>query len=172
MEVPVLLGFNVLLAVCSYISFNLPLSPVPITGQTFGVLLVALALGRVRASAVVLAYLLEGSAGLPVFAGGSAGLAKLMGLTGGYLIGFLVAAYVVGTLADRGWDRTYLRSGLAMVIGTAIIFVAGLSQLALFIPSEALLAAGLIPFIPGAIIKIATASAVLPSVWKFLDRSH
>lgn len=170
LEIPLFLTFNLLLVACSYISINLPFSPVPITGQTFGVLLIAMALGRVRGTGVVLAYLLEGAVGLPVFAGGSAGLAKFIGPTGGYLAGFLVAAYVVGYLADKGWDRKYLSSIMAMTLGTVLIFVFGLSWLAYFVPSNALLAAGLYPFVPGALIKIALASVLLPSVWKFINK--
>ena len=166
-QAAVLVGFNALLVVCSYISITLPFSPIPITGQTFGILLVAMALGRVRGAAVVLAYLAEGAAGLPVFAGGTAGIIKLFGPTGGYLMGFLGAAYVVGYLADKGWDRSYLTSVAAMTIGTAIIFVCGLTWLSIMVPGEALLTLGLLPFIPGALIKIALASVVLPSVWKF-----
>ena len=162
-ELPYLITFNILLAACSYISINLPFSPVPITGQTFGVLLIAMTLGKVRGTAVVGAYLMEGAAGLPVFAGGSAGLIKFMGPTGGYLIGFLAAAYLVGSLADRGWDKSYLKSIIAMVLGTAVIFILGLLWLNAYVPFEALLTMGLFPFLPGAIIKIGLASAILPS---------
>ena len=110
MEIPILIGFNLLLVACSYLSFLLPFSPVPITGQTFGVLLLAMGLGRVRGTGIVLAYLLEGAAGLPVFAGGAAGIPVLFGPTGGYLLGFLVAAYVVSWLAEKGWDRNLVMS--------------------------------------------------------------
>lgn len=171
-EIPMLLTFNLLLVACSYISINLPFSPVPITGQTFGVLLVAMALGRVRGTAVVLAYLLEGAAGLPVFAGGTAGVVKFFGPTGGYLVGFLASAYIVGLLADKGWDKGYVKSIFAMTIGTVLIFIAGLSQLSFFVPSGSLFTMGLTPFIPGAIIKIAIASVILPSIWKFIQRSE
>src|SRR3990172_1269310 len=95
-ELPLLIGFNLLLAATAYISFDLPISPVPITGQTFGVLLIAMALGRIRSVGVVSAYLLEGISGLPVFAGGTAGFPIIVGPTGGYLIGFLAGAYVIG----------------------------------------------------------------------------
>jgi len=98
---------------------------IPITGQTFGVLLVAMALGRVRGSAVVLAYLAEGAAGLPVFAGGAAGIGVLAGPTGGYLIGFLLAAYLTGWLADHGWDRGYFKSAAAMLAGNVVLFGCG-----------------------------------------------
>jgi len=170
MEIPLLLSFNLLLVGCAYLSFNVPFSPVPISAQTFGVLLVAMALGRVRGTAVVLAYLAEGAAGLPVFAGGKAGMVALAGPTGGYLIGFLGAAFVTGWLADRGWDKGYIKSVAAMTLGTATIFTCGLAQLSLFVPGSSVLAMGLYPFIPGAIIKISVAAIVLPSVWKFIDR--
>jgi len=170
MEIPLLLGFNLLLVGCAYLAANLPFSPVPVTAQTFGVLLIAMALGRARGSAVVLAYLAEGAAGLPVFAGGKAGLAALAGPTGGYLIGFLVAAFVIGWLADRGWDKGYFKSVAAMTTGTILIFVCGLAQLALFVPPGSIFALGLYPFVPGAIVKIAAAAVILPSVWKFINR--
>ena len=170
MEFLLLACFNLLLVGSAYISINLPFSPVPITGQTFGVLLIAMALGRVRATAVVAAYLLEGVAGLPVFAGGATGPGILLGPTGGYLVGFVAAAWTVGYLADMGWDKNIFKSVLAMTTGTALIFVFGLAQLSLFLNWESLLVAGLIPFLPGAALKIALASAVLPSVWRFIGK--
>lgn len=169
-EIPLLIAFNLLLVACSYISFNVPFSPVPITGQTFGILVVAMTLGRVKGTAVVLAYLLEGAVGLPVFAGGSAGFAKFMGPTGGYLLGFLVSAYLVGYLADIGWDRKYSLSLLAMTLGTAVILGCGLLWLSRFVPSGMLLSTGLTPFIPGAIVKIAIAFSILPIIWKKFSR--
>jgi len=171
-ELPLLIGFNLLLVATAYISFNLPFSPVPITGQTFGVLLIAMALGRVRAVGVVTAYLLEGIAGLPVFAGGTAGFPIIIGPTGGYLIGFLAGAYVIGILADRGWDKSYLKSILAMIIGSAVIFAFGLIWLAKFVPEGSLLALGLIPYLPGSVAKITLAAVILPSIWKFAKREH
>ncbi len=170
MEIPLLLGFNLLLVGCAYLAVNLPFSPVPVTAQTFGVLLVAMALGRVRGTAVVLAYLAEGAAGLPVFAGGKAGMVALAGPTGGYLIGFLAAAFVTGWLADHAWDKGYLKSIGAMTIGTIIIFVSGLAQLALFVPAGSVLAMGFYPFLPGALFKIGLAAVILPTVWKFIKR--
>ena len=169
-ELPLLIGFNLILVATSYISFDLPYSPVPITAQTFGVLLIAMALGRVRAVGVVAAYLLEGIAGLPVFAGGTAGFVKIIGPTGGYLIGFLAGAYVIGWLADKGWDKSYLKSVLAMIIGSAIIFAFGLIWLAKFVPAESLLSLGLIPYLPGSVVKISLAAVILPSIWKFIKR--
>jgi len=171
-DAAVLLAFNAVLVLSAYIAINLPFSPVPITGQTFGVLLVAMALGRVRGTAVVMAYLAEGAMGLPVFAGGTGGFIKFMGPTGGYLIGFAAAAFVVGYLADRGWDRRYFTSLAAMIVGTAIIFVCGLAWLATMIPADAVLTMGLYPFIPGALIKLGLASVILPSVWKLTRRGR
>lgn len=171
LEIPLLIGFNLLLVLSAQVAIPLPFSPVPITGQTFGVLLVAMALGRLRGTSVVVAYFLEGALGLPVFAGGTAGLAVLMGPTGGYLIGFVFAAFLVGTLADHGWDRGIVRSLAAMTLGTAVIFAAGLAAVSRFVPSESVLALGLTPFVPGALIKIALASLVLPSVWRFVGRN-
>jgi len=170
MEMPLLAGFNLLLVGCAYLTINLPFSPVPITGQTFGVLLVAMALGRVRGSAVVLAYLAEGAAGLPVFAGGKAGIGALLGPTGGYLIGFLLAAYVTGWLADYSWDRGYFKSVMAMLAGNVVIFSCGLAQLSFFVPGGSVLAMGLYPFLVGGLIKISVAAVILPSVWKFVNR--
>jgi biotin transport system substrate-specific component len=169
MELPILVGFNLLLVACAYVSIPLGFSPVPITGQTFGVLLVAMALGRVRGTGVVLAYLAEGAAGLPVFAGGSAGIHVLFGPTGGYLFGFLAAAYAVSWLAEKGWDRSILTSVGAMAIGYAIIFACGLAMLSFYVPSTILVTTGLTPFIPGMILKIALAAWILPVVWK---KSH
>ncbi len=173
-ELPVLLSFNLLLVATSYISIDLPFSPVPITGQTFGVLLIGMLLGKVRGTAVVMAYLLEGIAGLPVFAGGQAGIVALVGPTGGYLIGFLVAAYCVGALADKQFDRSYLKSVLAMTLGTGIIFffgLLGLSRFGLASNLTVLLDLGFIPFIPGAILKIGLASVILPSIWKKIGKT-
>jgi biotin transport system substrate-specific component len=96
---------SVFIALLAQVAIPLPFSPVPITGQTFAVLLVGVLLGSRRGGLGVLLYLLEGAAGLPFFAGGTAGLARLAGPTGGYLVGFVVAAIVVGLLAERGWDR-------------------------------------------------------------------
>lgn len=172
LELPYILAFNIVIVLSAYVEIPVPGSPVPITGQTFGVMLVAMALGRIRATAVVTGYLLEGAIGLPVFAGGAAGIGHLMGPTGGYLIGFIPAAYITGWLADRGWDRSFLFSALAMAIGHAIVFLCGLAQLSLFVPLATVFTVGLYPFIPGTFLKIAVACAILPGVWRFLNRTR
>jgi len=163
---------NLVLIACAYIRIDLPFSPVPITGQTFGVLLIGMAVGRMRAVGVVGAYLMEGALGLPVFAGGAAGVQVFFGPTGGYLLAFLPGAWLVGYLADLGWDRKYTLSLAAMTLGTAVIFIGGLSWLAAYLPSEGLLEAGLFPFVPGALVKIGLASLVLPSVWNAIGRNR
>jgi biotin transport system substrate-specific component len=163
-----LLGFNILLVLSSYITITLPLSPVPITGQTFGVLLVAMALGRIRGLCVIIAYLVEGALGLPVFAGGSASLEAFFGPTGGYLLGFPLAGVVVGSLAEVGWDKSYIKSFAAMTIGTTIIVVCGLIRLSFIVPVDQALALGLYPYMVGAGVKITLGAVVLPSAWKLL----
>ena len=166
-EVILLVGFNLLLVATANIAIPLPFSLVPITGQTFGVLLAAMALGSSRGVAVVALYLAEGASGLPVFAGGAGGVQHFFGPTGGYLLGFLPAAWLVGALAERGWDRTYFKSLFTLLAGPALIFISGLSWLTNWYPEPALvLAAGLYPFIPGALIKIAAAFSLIPSLAK------
>jgi len=163
-EVALIVSFNLALIATAQISLTLPFTVVPITGQTFAVLLMAMALGRARAVAVVTLYLTEGALGAPVFAGASGSVAVLMGPTGGYLLGFLVSAYVVGTLADRGWDRRYVLSLVALTSGAAVIFVCGLAQLSFFVETGSLLSLGLYPFLPGAALKIAAAFWLIPTI--------
>jgi len=159
---------SALIALSAQAAIPLPFSPVPVTGQTFGVLLVASLLGRVRGTAAVLAYLAEGAAGLPVFAGAAAGPAVMAGPTGGYLSGFALGAYVCGGLAERGWDRTPLRTAASMVLGNLAIFALALPWLARFVGTPNVWALGFWPFIPGDIVKIGLAAALLPMGWKAL----
>jgi biotin transport system substrate-specific component len=150
---------------------RLPFTPVPITLQPFAVFLFGAALGSRRAALAMLAYLLEGAAGLPFFAGGAAGVAHLAGPTGGFLLGFVPTAFVIGRAAERGWDRTPLRAFLAMAVGSVVLFACGLAQLAHFVGWEHVLAAGLYPFIAGDLIKMAAAAGLLPGLWKVLERA-
>ena len=156
-----MLAFNLLLIASSYIQIPLPFSPVPVTAQTMAVLACGLFLGPVGGALTVLAYLIEGSLGLPVFAGGSAGFAKLIGPTGGYLLGFVLAAWIVGKFSEKSRSLTYGRLILALTLGTAAIFVCGLAVLSVFIPREMLLQLGLYPFIPGAVIKVLVVASAL-----------
>ena len=166
-DVILVVAGSVLIAACAKI--QIPLWPVPITGQTFAIVLIGALYGSKRGAATVLAYLAEGAAGLPVFAGGVGGAAYMFGPTGGYLVGFVFAAFIVGLLAERGWDRSVGRTVLAMTIGTAVIFACGLAWLAFFVGPKHVWMAGLVPFLPGAAIKIALATALLPSGWKVLN---
>ena len=149
---------------------RLPWTPVPITGQTFAVLLTGAVLGSRRAFLAMCLYLAEGSAGLPFFAGGAAGFARLLGPTGGYLIAFPFAAALTGVLAERGWDRRPLTMFAAMLSGSTIIFALGLAQLSAFVPRGALLASGLLPYVPGDILKSALAAGLFPAAWKLVSR--
>jgi len=147
-------------------------APVPITGQTLGVLLVGAALGSRRGALAVVMYLAQGAAGLPVFAHGGFGLHHMLGPTGGYLFGFVPAAFVVGALAERGWDRKPLTTVAAMAVGNIIIYAVGATWLAIWLGSAGrALALGVVPFLIGDGIKIALAAALLPGAWKVLGRS-
>jgi len=161
---------SLFLAALSQVEIRLPWTPVPVTLQTFGVFVIAAALGARRGVAAVLAYIAQGAAGLPVFAGGGAGVGHLLGPTGGYLAGFVGAAALIGCLAERGWDRSLLRSFAAMFCGAVVIFACGLLQLSWFVPTRDLLALGLIPFVPGALLKITLATLLLPMLWNSLGR--
>lgn len=158
-----------LIALAAQVRIPLPFSPVPVTGQTFAVLLVAAALGR-AGTASVLAYLAEGALGLPVFAGGASGNATLAGPTGGYLVGFVLAAVIVGALAERGWDRRLPTALAAMLLGEVAIYACGLAWLARFALSVPLLDAGLLPFLPGDAYKLLLAALALPGAWRVLRR--
>ena len=171
MNVLLVAAASLLTAAAAQLEIRLPWTPVPITGQTFAVLLCGAVLGARRAFAAQCLYLLEGSLGLPFFAGGAAGLAMLVGPTGGYLIAFPIAAAVTGSLADRAWDRKPLTMFLAMLAGSVVIFALGLAQLSHFVPAGALLASGLLPFIPGDVVKSLLAAGVFPLAWKFVSRS-
>lgn len=158
-------GGSVLMALMAQIVIPLPFTPVPITGQTFGVLLTGALLGSRRGALSVVLYLLEGVLGLPVFAGGASGPGRLLGPTGGYLLGFVAAAWVTGYLCERGWDRRVLSATLAMGIGNGVIYLFGLLWLAYFVGPGRALMAGLWPFIPGDVVKIAMAAFALPPGW-------
>ena len=111
-------------------------------------------------------YLAEGAAGMPFFAGGAGGAAILAGPTGGYLLGFPFAAALTGFLAARGWDRRFAGTLAAMLLGSMVIFAIGLAVLSRFIPADRLLAAGLLPFIPGDVIKATLAAIAFPATWR------
>jgi biotin transport system substrate-specific component len=162
----ILLG-ALFVAALAQVEIPLPFTPVPITGQTFGVLLVGTALGSKRGAASLVSYLAMGMFGLPFFAGGAHGLDIVLGATGGYLIGFVVAAYVIGLLAERGLERSVRTSLVPFLIGTLIIYACGVAWLTVLLGSfSKALAAGLIPFLVGDAIKLVAASLALPAAWK------
>ncbi len=143
------------------------IGPVPITGQTLGVLLLAAVYGPLRGTAAVLAYLGVGAAGLGVFAGGAGGLAAMGGATAGYLVGFVLAAAVVGTLARRGWDRSHAGMAAAMALGSVVIYVCGVAWLTTLAPDLATaLAWGVWPFLIGDALKLSLAVALVPALWR------
>lgn len=156
-----------LLALLAQISFHLPFTPVPITGQTFGVALIALLWGKSRGVAAVMAYLTLGILGAPIFAFGASFLA--LGPSAGYLVGMLVAAYVMGSLADRGFTKSFSRTLLVALLGTVITFSFGVLVLAIFIPKQFLLTQGVLPFIPGDLLKMVAVSLM---VTPLTQRSH
>ncbi|MSQ26985.1 MAG: biotin transporter BioY [Dehalococcoidia bacterium] len=177
-EMAVVLAASLVIAASAQVSLLLPFTPVPITGQTFGVVLTAAVLGRNRGVMAVLAYLAEGLAGLPVFSGGlnawsatRAGVPVIVGPTAGFLVGFILAALVVGWLAERQWDRSILRTGAAMLAGNVALYVPGMLVLGSFVGFDRVLALGLLPFIPGDIIKIVLAMAALPGAWAMVRRA-
>jgi biotin transporter BioY len=157
-----------ILGLSAQVKVYLPISPVPITGQTFAVLMLAAMLGSRRGVLAVIAYLVEGIAGLPVFAGGM-GLATLIGPTGGYLVGFIPVVYVVGRLAEMGWDRRVITTIAAMLAGEIVLYTFGVCWLAIMTDTKTALTVGLYPFIVGDILKVILAAAVLPAGWKLLD---
>jgi biotin transporter BioY len=159
---------SLILCLSAQVKVYLPISPVPITGQTFAVLMLAALLGSRRGVLAIIAYLIEGASGLPVFAGGI-GPAVLIGPTGGYLFGFIAVAYVVGRLAEMGWDRRVITTIAAMLAGEIVLYTFGVCWLAIMTNIRIALVVGLYPFIVGDILKIALAAAVLPAGWKLLN---
>ncbi len=153
---------------------QVPFYPVPITMQTFVVLAIGMGFGARLGAATVGLYLLQGLAGLPVFAGTpekGIGLAYMIGPTGGYLLGFVLAAAVVGYLAERGFDRNVFTTAIAMFVGNVVIYVPGLLWLgALFGWDKPILAWGLTPFLAGDLVKLALAAAAMPLAWRAVRR--
>jgi biotin transport system substrate-specific component len=168
-DVALIIGGSLLIGLSAQIAVKLSFSAVPVTCQTLAVLVAGALLGRIRGSLCVLTYLAEGAAGLPVFALGRGGLAVLAGPSGGYLFGFAAAAYITGFLAEKGWDRRFATTILAMLLGNAAIYGFGLLWLVILTGmSGMVLTAGLYPFVVGDILKIIIAAAVLPGGWKLL----
>ena len=168
-DVLLIVGASLITAAAARIAVPLPWSPVPLTGQTFAVLLTGAALGSRRAVLAQALYLIEGAMGLPFFAGGLGGPLVLAGPTGGFLVAFPLAAAVTGMCAEHGWDRRFGTMLASMLLGSAVILVSGLAVLSHFLPADRLLAAGLLPFLPGDVIKAVAAALVLPAAWRYTN---
>jgi biotin transport system substrate-specific component len=161
---------SLFIAVSAQITIPLPFTPVPITGQSFSVLLIGIIFGSRLGAATALAYLCEGAVGLPFFAQGAGGVGVFAGPTGGYLIGFVFAAFLAGWFAERKWDRKVLTAGLVMFLSSFVIFAFGVIWLSVFIGFPRAVELGFLPFLPGDIIKTFFAALVLPQGWKHFGK--
>ena len=164
------IGGAALTALLAQVTVPLPL--VPITGQTVAVLLVGATLGAGRGAASMGLYALLGMVGLPVFSDGSGGMSVVLGATGGYIVGFVLAAALVGRLAERRWERTFLKGMVTFLVGTGVTFLVGLPWLAAVagLDLQATLANGLYPFVLPGVVKAAVVAGLLPAAWKGAER--
>jgi len=169
-QVGLVIGFSLLTALSAQIV--IPVPPVPFTAQTFAVVLTGALLGSRLGAITMIVYLIEGAFGLPFFSGGSGGYWHLVGPTGGYLVAFPAAAYITGAFAEHEWDRRFLTAVAAMAIGTLVILLAGWMWFSLVLRTSPALTVfdTVVKFIPGDVLKICLAAAVLPSGWKLLKR--
>lgn len=167
-DVALVIGGAMLTALAAQFAFVVPWTPVPYTLQTGAVLLVGTALGTVRGGLSILLYVLIGAAGLPVFAQASGGSEHLIGATGGYLIGFVISAAVVGYLAEKGWDRHFGSAAGLMLIGTLIVYAVGVPVLAIVtgLTFADALEIGALVFLPWDLAKVLLAAWLLPVAWR------
>ncbi len=161
-------GGSLFVAFCAKI--QVPMWPVPFTMQPFAVLLIGAVLGSRRGGAALLAYLAQGAIGLPVFSGPAAGAAYLAGPTGGYLLAFPIAAFLVGRLAERGWDRRFVTALAAFGLGQLVILTLGALWLSLFVGPQEALIVGFAQFLPADVLKILLAATALPAGWRIVRR--
>jgi biotin transport system substrate-specific component len=174
-DVLLVIAFACLTGLSAHWQVELPFTPVPVTGQTFAVLLGGVALGSGRALSGMVLYLVAGlTPWVPWFAGGSGGTDVIMGATFGYIIGFIFAAGLVGKLAERGWDRTPLRAIATMVAGNLVIYAFGVPWLMAMTPSglATALSKGVVPFLVVDAIKIVAAAGLLPAAWALTGRRN
>ena len=166
------IGGTAFLALMAQISIPVPGSPVPLTGQTLGALLIGSAYGASLGFTTFATYLIVGFVGVPVFASGTHGFARITGATGGYLVGMLLATLITGYLAGRKWDQKIKTVVPAMILGDLVIFSAGLFWLHHAIHASWALTfkLGFTPFIVGEVIKIAIASTTMPTLWRFVPK--
>lgn len=163
------LGGVAFLSIMSQVLIPLPYTPVPISLGTFGVTLMALLYGRKLGTATILSYVVAGSLGAPIFAGGKAG--SLFSPTGGYILGYIVATIILGYLADRGVTKSYVRTILSLILSSAIILTLGSLVLSLFVPGKNAFMIGVLPFLPGDALKSTTVTLLLPTLWKFIPKN-
>ena len=162
---------SLVLALSAQIRVQLPFTPVPVTLQTMVVGLLGLLLGARRGALAVLLYLGEGAAGLPFFSGGAAGIGALSAATGGYLLMMPLGAALVGRLAERGWDRTFAGTFVAMQAGSLLVMTGGTLWLANLLGAwDKAYLAGFAPFVVGDVMKAVAAALLLPSLWAFKKR--
>jgi biotin transport system substrate-specific component len=171
-DVMLVLGGTGFVALAAQVSFNLPFTPVPITGQTFAVVLVGASLGALLGLASLGLYLFVGALGAPIYADGHHGWDVLTGPTGGYIAGFVLAALLTGWLAQRRWDRRFSSAVAAMLTGNVAVYAIGLPWLAADqgLGFEDTLEAGLYPFVVGDLLKLYLAGALLPGAWRLVQR--
>ena len=157
-----------LTALAAQLAFTVPWTPVPYTGQTAAVLLVGTALGARKGAASMALYVLLGMVGLPVYAGGAHGVERVLGLTGGYLLGFIVASALVGRLAEHAWDRSRIGAALLMALGNLVIYLIGVPVLAIVggLAWTDAVQGGALVFLPWDAAKIAVAALALPLAWR------
>jgi biotin transport system substrate-specific component len=156
-----ILAGSLFVALASQVEIMLPFSPVPLCLAPFAVLLTGVFLGARKGACAILAYLLEGVMGLPVFSGGAAGIGWLLGPTGGYLVGYVAAAFAAGFFVEKGLCTSFVKSFFWMIVASASLFVFGLLQLSFFVGTDLVYAMGLLPFIPGDLVKCAAVATIL-----------
>ena len=156
----------ILLSIMSQLIIPLYFTPVPISLGSFGVMLIALLYGRKLGTATVLSYVVAGSLGAPVFAGFKTG--SLFSPTGGYILGYIAAALILGFLSDKGIAKSYVKTFFSLLLVSVIIFILGALVLMLFVPIKNVFMAGVLPFIPGDMLKIVAATLLFPRLWKFI----
>ncbi len=160
-DVCLVAGFSLIIAVSAQVSIPLPFTPVPVTLQTFAVVLTGALLGSRRGAAAIVAYLAEGLAGLPVFSLGRAGFAHLLGPTGGYLVGFVAAAWLVGFFVERRLASTLFGALFVLIVGHLVPYVTGVAWLSVSLGIQRALILGFMPFLVGDALKVAASVGVL-----------
>lgn len=162
-------GGSLFIALFAQLAIPLPFTIVPLTLQTLAVLLIGALLGKNRGVLAVLLYIIEGAIGLPFFAGGASGLGRILGMTGGYMLGFLCAAYLIGFLLERGSKEKFWQVTLAMIAGTTLILGLGALWLSFYVGGMKMaFLLGVLPFLAGEGLKIAIAASLVPSGWKMI----